>query len=216
MHYQINDYLVESELAAKPVNQTNKYVLNFINCLPHESNVLDYGCGKLRYALQIAKRVANVVAIDSSFQIYKKQIINGIHTTVQDYAKKYHNNITVYEIDTTIWKSQKYDVVFCTNVLSAIPDDQNRLELLINAKNVITTNGYVFITIQYRNSYFKNYEFRTDTLKYNDGWLIHRNNKKYSFYGLITKQKIITLCNIASLKIFELIRHDGSLYIKAK
>ena len=67
------------------------------------------------------------------------------------------------------WDKPKFDVVFCTNVLSAIPFENERLKLLKNAKKVLKTGGTLFVSVQYRNSYFKDYSRRKDVIKYNDG-----------------------------------------------
>ena len=54
-----------------------------------------------------------------------------------------------------------------------------------------------------------------DVIKYNDGCLIKRKNNKCSFYGIVTPEKIIKLCNEAGFKHYEVTKHDGSCYIKA-
>ena len=50
MHYTINEYLIKSENAALSYQQTNSQVLKYIDALPNDINILDYGCGKCRYS----------------------------------------------------------------------------------------------------------------------------------------------------------------------
>lgn len=216
MHYQVNDYIIESELAAKPTSQSNKYVLTYINNLPNQAKILDYGCGKLRYSIPLSNRVAKVVAIDSKYQLEKIQLVNGVKTTIKEYGNNFRDNLFIYCLDSEEWKTQKYNIVFCANVLSAIPNDKYRLEILEGSKKLLDKSGYIFITIQYRNSYFTNYASRINAIKYHDGWLLPRSNDKCSFYGIVTIEKVVELCNIVGLKIFEIKRHDGSLFIKAR
>lgn len=212
MHYRINNYIIESELAAKSTKQTNKVVLDFISKLPSCYKVLDYGCGKLRYSIPLAYQTSKVIAIDSKYQIEKKQLIADSFIAPKDYNQK---NLIIKSIDNNEWKQEKYDIVFCSNVLSAIPDDDERLKIISNSKNVLNGSGYMFIAVQYRNSYYNQYHLRNDTIKHNDGWLIKRGNNKCSFYGMITSDKIINLCNIAGFNYYEIAKHDGSCYIKA-
>ena len=133
MHYHVGEYIIESELAAKPIGQTNKRILDFINELPKETQVLDYGCGKLRYSLPLSNKVSKVVAIDSNFQVDKIQKIGSLYTSPRMYNK---NNLFVYDLDEEEWKKYTYDVVLCTNVLSAIPLNEYRLQVLQNAYKV--------------------------------------------------------------------------------
>lgn len=212
MHYHVNEYIIESELAAKSTKQTNKFVLEFISKLPSYYKVLDYGCGKLRYSIPLANHTSRVIAIDSVFQIEKKQMIADSFIAPKNFN---HDNLIIKSVDCNEWKKEKYDIVFCANVLSAIPDDEERLKIISNSKSVLNRSGYMFIVVQYRNSYFNQYQARNDTIKYNDGWLIKRGSNKCSFYGMITADKIINLCNVAGFNYYETVKHDGSCYIKA-
>lgn len=212
MHYHVNKYLIESELAAKSTKQTNRIVLEFISELPSYYRALDYGCGKLRYSIPLARQTSKVFAIDSVYQIEKKQMIADSFIAPKDYKQE---NLIIQSVDSDEWKQEKYNIIFCTNVLSAIPDDEERLKIISNSKNVLDSLGYMFIVVQYRNSYFDQYQMRNDTIKHNDGWLIKRGNNKCSFYGMITADKIINLCNIVGFNYYETVKTDGSCYIKA-
>lgn len=212
MHYHVNKYIIESELSAKSTKQTNKNVLEFISKLPSNYEVLDYGCGKLRYSIPLANQTSHVIAIDSIHQIEKKQIIEDYFIAPKDYALE---NLFVQNVDSNGWRGKKYDVVFCTNVLSAIPEDSERFKILCNARNVLKSSGYMYIVVQYRNSYFNQYQFRENAIKHNDGWLINRGNNKCSFYGMMTSEKIIRMCDKAGFMRYEIAKDDGSCYIKA-
>ena len=212
MHYRINNILVESDLAAKPTCQINKKMIEIIDNLPKDISVLDYGCGKLRYSIPLSKHVHDVVAIDSSFQVDKKQKRAGLCISPRDYNCK---NLLVDSIESMTWANRKYDVVFCVNVLSAIPFDLEREIVIQNAKNVLKPNGYMLLVVQYRNSYFTGYRSRDDTIRFNDGWLIKRKNNKYAFYGMPSEEKVINMCKDVGFKSFHIMRYDGTYYIKA-
>ncbi len=212
MHYTINDYIIESELSAKPTSQTNKYLVDIINKLPNNYQVLDYGCGKLRYSIPLAKRVKTVVAVDSSFQIDKPQKINTFYGPPRDYEL---DGLKVCDISSDSWKKEKYDAVFCINVMSAIPYDNERFTIIQNSKEILKPHGFLLIAVQYRNSYFNAYKVRNDTKAYHDGWLIKRAKNKFSFYGMPKSEYISNLCYKAGFKSIKIKRHDGSYYIWA-
>jgi 2-polyprenyl-3-methyl-5-hydroxy-6-metoxy-1,4-benzoquinol methylase len=215
MHYNINNLCIKTEYAAKSFKQPCKVVLDFINTLPKNINVLDYGCGKLRYTIPLSQKASFVVSIDSPEQLDKLQMVGDCYTTVREYAEKNLSNVTVYDLKSQEWQLKYYDVILCTNVLSAIPDDITRLDLLINIKNRLAHNGFLFLCVQFRNSYYKQYSKKINAENYNDGWIIDYHNKS-SFYGIIMPEKLENLCYTAGLEIFETYTRDGSIYLKAK
>ena len=107
------------------------------------------------------------------------------------------------------------NTIFCTNVLSAVPYYIERLQILKNAKSVLKDSGVLFISTQYRNSYFNTYNERADIQRFIDGWLIPRTNKKYCFYAPITENALSELCVDAWLQIKKVFKHDGSCFIIA-
>ena len=213
MHYKIKDYVIESELAAKSVLQPNQNVLNYISNIPSFYTVLDYGCGKLRYTLPLSKRVKKVVAIDSAEQIKKLQIINGQRTSLSEVKI---DNVTVCALEDSKWRAEAYDLVLCTNVLSAIPFESIREEVIRNACSVLKETGQLYITVQYRNSYFSQYNQRQDVKKFEDGWLILKNKQRGMFYAPLTSDYIVKLCQKNGFTNFHICNKDGSCYITAK
>ena len=76
--------------------------------------------------------------------------------------------------------------------------------------------GYLFISVQYRNSYFSKYKSRDDAIPYQDGWLIRRGkSKKCSFYAMLSAEYIMSLCQLAGFREFEVKKKDGSCFIIA-
>ena len=212
MHYIIDNKVIKSELAAKSTKQTNSHMLQIIDELPSGLTVLDYGCGKLRYSIPLASKAKTVIAIDSSFQIEKKQIVNGMKMTIRDYDQ---SNLYVYDINSEIWRKHTYDLVFCINVLSAVPCDMERRNILTNAYAVLKNGGFVLIAVQYRNSYYNQYSKRSDTIRFHDGWLIKRKENMYSFYGIPSEEKVVEMCINVGFNEVNTHRLNGSYYIKA-
>jgi|BioPla2DNA2_1021312.scaffolds.fasta_scaffold04554_5 SAM-dependent methyltransferase len=215
MHYLIDGLCVESELAARATLCPNKHVLKYISEIPVCSVVLDYGCGKMRHTIPLSKQVACVYAVDSKEQIHKIQTINEIRTSVYEYSKQYASNIFVYDAKCSEWKNVKYDRVLLTNVLSAVPFYDTRIDILENIYSVLKDDGEVLITTQYRNSDYSKYKFRTSCQRYYDGWLMRRSESKYAFYGLVTPESIVELCSAVGLVVSGIKKSDGSVYVKA-
>lgn len=212
MHYLINNVIVKSENAALSTSQTNKIVLKYIDNLPGKINILDYGCGKCRYSLQLSQKASHITLIDSQVQITRTQTIHSAKTSVELFAKNNLKNASVYYIENFDFSKQQFDFILCSNVLSAIPDKSTREKLLDNIYNILLDNGTALITVQYRNSYFNTYNNRNGVEKYEDGWLIKKNNS-FSFYGIIYPEQLIEMCLNANLKIENAYKNDGSIYL---
>lgn len=212
MHYNINDdIIIKSENAAKSYTQPNKYLLDMIKDFANVDRVLDYGCGKLRYTIPLCELAKEVIAIDSNEQILRKQKIWNEKTSVMVYSNKI-DNLEVYSLNDTKWKEYKYDFILCSNVLSAIPNDLDRIKVLNNIKSILSYKGKALITTLYRNSYFSLYKMRESSIKYHDGWIV-KNGSLFSFYGLISVEKLINYCINAGLIVDDVIIRNGSVFV---
>lgn len=215
MHYKIKlnkEIVIKSENAAKSVLQQNKNLLRYLECIPKEAKVLDYGCGKLRYSLFLLDRGNKVCAVDSAFQLHRKQKINLEKNVSIFEVKKSLEDLEVYLIDDFTLK-EKFDWAICTNVLSAIPFEDIRINVLKNIKESLRVGGKLIISLQYRNSYFNSYEKRENAIKYGDGWIL-QNKNNYTFYGIILPDKIKHMCKILDFKILDEKIIDGSIILK--
>ena len=126
------------------------------------------------------------------------------------------DNVTVCALEDSKWRAESYDLVLCTNVLSAIPFESIREEVISNACSVLKETGQLYITVQYRNSYFSQYNQRQDVTKFEDGWLILKNNQRGMFYAPLTSDYIVKLCQRNGFTNFHIYNKDGSCYITAK
>ncbi|WP_162551130.1 methyltransferase domain-containing protein [Paenibacillus tepidiphilus] len=213
MRYDVNGLIIKSENTAKSVMQPSRRVLDWIENIPRNHIVLDYGCGKLRYTLPLANRVNQIHGVDSTYQLNKTQTINGEMTSVFEYVEKNLDNVTVHEIGGDSWKKIYVDSAICTNVLSAIPFTEERINVLKNIKGQLKKNGKLLVTTQFRNSYFKSYTNREDIKDYNNGWLIP-SRQGISYYGIITLQDLTVLCHEAGfLKVYGTIQGENAIAI---
>ena len=153
--------------------------------------------------------------IDSKVQITRKQMIHDNEVSVLEYASKFMKNAYAYSLEEYDFKKEKFDFVLCTNVLSAIPNTDDRKKVLSNIKQLLKPTGNALISVQYRNSYFNTYSTKEGCVKYEDGWIIKRGNS-FSFYGIIFPDKLIKLCGESGLIVENIYKHDGSVYLTVK
>ncbi len=203
MKYEARGLIIDSENAAKPATQANRVVLDWIAGLPTNASVLDYGCGKLRYTIPLAKAVRLVSAVDSCVQIERPQIINGTRTTVRRYARAHLPNTEVYGVHTGYFAKRKYDYVLCANVLSAIPCFETRREVLHQLLKAVKPGGQILVCTQFRTTYFRKFAANPQAKRYKDGWLVTRGIRG-SFYGIIGPDKLRAYCRAAGIKIVKL------------
>lgn len=212
MHYIVDDHIIESELAAKSYKQPNKHILQYITQLPQYNKILDYGCGRLRYVIPLSEHTDEIFAIDSEEQISRITTFKQIDEILKQCGCK----VNICSIESSKWTEQKYGLIFCTNVLSAIPFEEERIKLLKNAKNVLNDDGHIFISVQYRNSYFSEYAHREDTFVYEDGWMIKRPSGKCYFYAPLKADYIVDLCKKVGMNNCIVWKRDGSCFIEAR
>ncbi|WP_067588049.1 hypothetical protein [Endozoicomonas ascidiicola] len=88
MRYEISGRLLKSENAAKPHVQKSGAVANYLLSHDSKANILDYGCGKLRYSDILIKLSDNITFVDSEIQLSREQVVRGVKTTVREYISK--------------------------------------------------------------------------------------------------------------------------------
>lgn len=210
MHYSINGKIIKSENAALTTKQPDKKFLSIIKQYCEKKRVLDYGCGKLRHSLHIYEWANRLLCVDSSEQLNRIQTINDKQTSVLDYIEKHLPKASAITIEDYYSKDDMtFDVIICSNVFSAIPDYMIREKILDSFAKNITEEGVIIISIQYRNSYFKNYEQRINCERFLDGWIINGKNGT-SFYGIIEPERMINLCLKHNLSLIKRFNYDGS------
>lgn len=215
MHYVINNCIIKSENAALSSSQRNQNIVKFINELPYCDKMLDYGCGKCRYSPLLNDRCKKLYLADSQIQLKRTQTICGNKTSVEEYSKKFFSNSSIVEVEKIKKLNERFDFILCTNVLSAIPFYEERMNVLRNIFNLLKNDGRVLVSVQYRNSYFNTYKSNPNAIMKNDGWLIKKGNS-YSFYALISPNKLIDMCYDVGFKMDRKIIKDGSIYLFLK
>jgi hypothetical protein len=114
------------------------YVREWIrNHVPVEC-ATDYGCGKLRYTLELASISKRVFAVDSEVQLNRKQTIHGVAGTTIISFLQGHRNIVPQSVSQFESDGCKSQLVLCINVLSAVPCFSERALLMKRVARALT------------------------------------------------------------------------------
>jgi hypothetical protein len=203
MRYRIDGKLVASELAAKPPSQASRYLLAFLSGHDRVARAVDYGCGKLRYAAQLAVMAESLTLVDSCCQLDRQQRIDGAETTVRRLAQQNWPTVqieTVSEFQAN--REPKFDFALCANVLSTIPSKAARSRALAAIKRRLKVSGSLLVVNQHTNSYYSQVARREDVVTHLDGWLLSRSNLA-SYYGILDKKKTSEILQEEGYEIIE-------------
>jgi 2-polyprenyl-3-methyl-5-hydroxy-6-metoxy-1,4-benzoquinol methylase len=213
MHYPIHDIVIHSENAAKPESDAARPLVDWLAQRDETPSALDYGCGKLRYTHNLASRSRRIGICDSNVQLTREQIIHGVRTSAQAFAKGNWPDCRVHILEEFL-RSQcrKYHFVLCANVLSAIPSQRIRARSLRAIRNTLTTNGQVLFVNQHTNSYFTLIRQKPTTRPHLDGW-ISETNGHFSYYGILNKVAVETLATAHGFGIVESWNDGQSNYV---
>ena len=193
MRYKVGNLEIRSENAAKPMSNAAAPLVDWIAQHDHVKAALDYGCGKLRYTKHIAKICTSLGIVDSTIQLTRLQRLNGIVTTVQEYAKSKWPTCTIYKVE-EFWDGirESYNLILCTNVLSIIPCPRTRAKSLRSIHAALAMDGELLVVNQHTNSYFTEIRRKAGTRRHLDGW-IAQSRRGASYYGILNKDSVIHL-----------------------
>jgi SAM-dependent methyltransferase len=214
MRYKIKSFEIRSENAAKPASSAGRWILEWIRRLPRSASGLDIGCGKLRYTAHLAARIKSVTGVDSDVQLDRKQTLFGKTCSIRDYVSESLPNVRVYSANEAGWKRTRYNVILCSNVLSAIPCKKTRRKILRRAYGCLMDGGQFLLTTQYRNSYFNAWRCNSAARRFLDGFLVE-GRRGTSFYGLLDARALTQLCRVTGFRILDSGHADELAFVLA-
>jgi 2-polyprenyl-3-methyl-5-hydroxy-6-metoxy-1,4-benzoquinol methylase len=177
-------------------------MLQRIRTLSRRANGLDLGCGKFRYTVPLAKQISRVTAVDSPEQVDREQRLFGRKSSLKVHASRNLPNVIVRTLDQRDWQRKKYEVILCSNVLSAIPCRTTRRQLVKAAYRCLSPRGQFILTTQYRNSHFDAWKSDPKAERYLDGFLV-KGFRGATFYGLICSGTLRRLCESVGFTIID-------------
>lgn len=215
MRYKIgSSIIIRSENAAKPEAQASGYLKTYIADLDPVACSFDYGCGKLRYKDAILHSTDTLVLVDSEVQLSRQQIVCGKLTTIRAAVHR-SNRVSACSVKEFARMSRKFDRGFCINVLSVIPFISARRHVLNLIRENIRPGGTCVFVVQYRNSDFTRMRRMPNATPWRDGILIN-SLRGYSFYGLISPDRLAATVSRAGFEIVDRKLNEGSVYLLAR
>lgn len=214
MHYKVAPgIIVKSENAAKPSLQRSAYLSGILAGLPRAESSFDYGCGKLRYSDLLLKRSDTLALVDSEVQLSREQILIGEKTSIRQLVRK-SNRLAAYNDQEFESLGECFERGFCINVLSVIPIIAERRRVLNSIRSRLHAGARCLFVVQYRNSDFTRMSKMKNAHRWRDGFLID-SLRGYSFYGLISPKRLISMLERAAFVIDDVKLNDGSAYVWA-
>ncbi len=211
MHYRVKNHDINSQNAAKPHSQTSKQVVKELSIIKAKS-ILDLGCGKLRYSDYLYKISENICFSDSKLQLERLQKIKGEHSTVKEYVAQNYPSSKCVPIEDIQKVKDTYDLIFCSNVLSAIPCEITLNKTMLIIYNLLSDSGKALIVNQHRSSYFKKFEAGEPHLH---GYL-YEGKRGSSYYGIIDKATIEGLAEKQGFSIDAFVKGDQTFAFLTK
>lgn len=214
MHYRLGKgVVVKTENAAKPQRQRSAYLSALLADLPPVETCFDYGCGKLRYSNAILKRVDRLAVVDSETQLSRTQKLGRASCSIRSLLQR-SNAIEVYNDQEFRDLSIQFDRGFCINVLSVIPILARRRRVIETIRSRLKRGAGCLFVVQYRNSDFDRMRLMPNARPWLDGFLID-SLRGFSFYGLISPDRLAALVRRGGLVVKEVKLNEGSAYLWA-
>jgi SAM-dependent methyltransferase len=212
MQYNIKGTVINSHNAAKPHSQSSREVVDCLIDVGTVRSILDLGCGKLRYSSHLIKISSNICFVDSKIQLERVQTIKGERCSVKEYVGKYYPESKCVALEDIEDLQENFDLVFCSNVLSAIPCENTLNETMSIIFRALSDYGKALIVNQHRSSYFKKFEQGVPHLY---GYL-HKGRRGTSYYGIIDKDAIYDLASCHSFNAETWVKGDRTFAYLSK
>jgi hypothetical protein len=215
VHYKVGAFNIKSECAAKPIVQASGVLLRCIERIQPVQQILDYGCGKLRYASALARKCQCLTLVDSAEQLDKTQKIAGAVTTVRQYATKRWPHAKAISVEEFEEAHRKFDVILCANVLSAIPARVARSRCLRLLADSLEIDGKCLFVSQYTNSYFTHIRTSKNAVEHLDGWILQTQRGDF-YFGILGKEKLSRLISRHGFAVLKSWVEGQSAYVLAE
>lgn len=214
VHYRVAGWEIRSENAAKPMSQASQYLIDWLGANVNCAEALDYGCGKLRYAVHLVRCTRRLTCVDSEVQVSRIQRLGKRDTSVRAYVTQYWRSARVLSVEQFAEDGRRYNFILCANVLSAIPSTRIRADMLERLRSRLCSDGQVLLVTQYRNSYFDAVARSSRAIPHLDGWIL-RGRSPASYYGILDKDRLTRLATRHGFSIVQAWTHGQAAYVLA-
>lgn len=212
MRYLVKGIEIHSDRAAIPSGRKSARFQRLLARIAPSRAGLDYGCGKLRHIEDQLTRFRFLTVVDSTEQMTKTQMIHGRATTVEAYCRRYRGRVSSFRLTETNRIRRRHDWAFLTNVLSAIPTRDARMEALHTIHSLLKPEGRLLVISQYKNSKFAAFEIGRRHL---DGY-IYRSRRGHHFFGRITLATLRSYLRRTGFTVTRITSAKGYFYVTAQ
>ena len=212
MHYRVNGHLIRTERTAKPRSQASAALKHWLLKETCRGEVLDFGCGRLRYGPELSAVATTLTLVDSPQQLRRVCSFAPHQETITEQAARQWPQSRALEFDAFVRDDRHYDFILCANVLSAIPLERERRKIVRLLASRLKPSGHCLFVTQYRNSYYRELENHPGATPHLDGFLVNRGSA-ITFYGLIPKSRLIRLVHACDLHLHEAWIEGQSAYV---
>lgn len=212
MHYRVNGWVVRAERTAKPRSQASGALKRWILEEKNRGDVLDFGCGRLRYAHELSMVAETLTFVDSQEQLRRTCTFESRRETVAEHAVRLCPKARTLDCQAFIADDQRYDFILCANVLSSVPVRRERQRIMRLLASRLKASGRCLFVTQYRNSYYRELEHHPGATRHLDGLLVNRGSTS-TFYGLVRKNSIIRLARLNGLQTERAWTEGQSAYV---
>lgn len=213
MRYRVLGRVIRAENAAQSYARRSQHLLRVI-AEEARGDVLDFGCGKLRYASALARRARRVTCVDSEIQVSRPQKIGGRTTTVRRHAATRLGRVRVLSTLEFALDRRRYDFLLCANVLSNIPSREARNAVIDLLRERARRAARVLFVSQYRNSSFRVAASLPNARPFLDGWIIN-SLRGSAYYGVLNGERMAKLARARRLNVLRVWTCGESAYVLA-
>jgi Methyltransferase domain len=214
VRYKVQGVSIDAHNTAKPVMRASRELVDFLHSYTQVGRALDFGCGKLRYAWNIARLCESLTLVDSEEQISRTQVLCGERTDIRTYASRHWKDSRVLDWSEFKVDGQCYDFVLCANVLSAIPCARRRRQILQTLRQRLARGGRAVFVTQFKNTYFRDTARKSTATPHLDGWILKTRRGAF-YYGILPPDKLAGLISRNGFKIHEVRQRGESVVLIA-
>ncbi len=201
MHYSVNGLTIKTERTAKPRAQASAVLKQWLLQEPSRGEVLDFGCGRLRYGPELSTISTTLTFVDSPQQLQRVCSFSPHHReSIAAHAARQWRQSRTLEYSAFLRDERRYDFILCANVLSAIPLERERLKIIGLLASRLKISGQCLFVTQYRNSYYTELAHHPGATRHLDGFLVDHGSA-ITFYGLLSKDRLICLIRTCDLPL---------------
>ncbi len=201
-----------TERTAKPRCQASAPVKKWLLGNSCRGDVLDFGCGRLRYVPELAAVATTLTLVDSKEQLSRKLLFDIHRETIMEQVARRWPAARALDCEAFVQDRRNYDFILCANVLSAIPSATVRRRVICLLSSRLKSSGRCLFVTHFRNTYYRDLQMHPGAARHLDGLLVKREGCS-TFYGLLPKTSLIRLVERCGMRSVEAWIDGESAYV---